>query len=146
VPQSNVIPASAEVVLDVRLTPGPDADAVAAEIDRACRATADAVPGVDVEWRPVNGFRSATRVDRDEPLVRAMVAAVKAATGGRAVFGGVPGSTDGTILRETLGIPIVTCGPGQRLIPHQVNEHVEISQLVDAANIYVASALKYLEV
>jgi succinyl-diaminopimelate desuccinylase len=145
VPQANVIPATAEVVLDVRLTPGPDADAVAAEIDRACRAAADAVPGVSVEWKPVNGFRSATRVDREEPLVRAMTWAVKAATGRRAVFGGVPGSTDGTILRETLGIPIVTCGPGHRLIPHQVDEYVEIEELVDAAKIYVASALKYLE-
>ena len=145
VPQPNVIPATAEVVLDVRLTPGPDADAVSAEIERACQAAAGAVPGVKVEWRAVNGFRPATRVDRDEPLVRAMVSAVKAATGRRAVFGGVPGSTDGTILRETLGIPIVTCGPGHRLIPHQVDEHVEIAELVDAAKIYVASALKYLE-
>ena len=145
VPQSNVIPATAEVVLDVRLTPGPDADAVRAEIDRACRAAADAVPGVSVEWQPVNGFRPATQVSRDEPLVQAMVSAVKTVTGRRAVFGGVPGSTDGTILRETLGIPIVTCGPGHRLIPHQVDEYVEISELVDAAKIYVASALNYLE-
>ena len=74
-----------------------------------------------------------------------MTWAVKAATGRRAVFGGVPGSTDGTILRETLGIPIVTCGPGRRLIPHQVDEHVAIAELVEAARIYVASALKYLE-
>ena len=144
-PQSNVIPATAEMILDVRLTPGPDAEAVAAEIDRACRAAAEAVPGVSVEWRPVNGFRPATRVDRGEPLVRAMMAAVKVVTGRRAVFGGVPGSTDGTILREILGIPIVTCGPGHRLIPHQVDEHVEIAELVDAARIYVASALRYLE-
>ena len=100
---------------------------------------------MSVEWRPVNGFRPATQVSRDEPLVRAMVSAVKTATGRRAVFGGVPGSTDGTILRETLGIPIVTCGPGHRLIPHQVDEYVEISGLVDAARIYIASALNYLE-
>jgi succinyl-diaminopimelate desuccinylase len=144
-PQSNVIPATAEVILDVRLTPGPGAEAVAAEIDGACRVAAEAVPGVTVEWRPVNGFRPATRVDRSEPLVRAMMAAVKAATARHAVFGGVPGSTDGTILHETLGIPIVTCGPGHRLIPHQVDEHVEISELLDAAKIYVASALNYLK-
>ena len=36
-------------------------------------------------------------------------------------------------------------GPGHRLIPHQVDEYVEIAELVDAAKIYVASALKYLE-
>jgi succinyl-diaminopimelate desuccinylase len=45
----------------------------------------------------------------------------------------------------TLGIPIVTCGPGDRLIPHQVDEYVDIEQLVEAAGIYVASALNFLE-
>lgn len=43
------------------------------------------------------------------------------------------------------GLPIVTCGPGNRLIPHQVNEFVETAQIVDAARIYAASALNYLE-
>ena len=55
------------------------------------------------------------------------------------------GSTDGTILRMQLGIPIVTCGPGDRLIPHQVDEFVAADQVVEAARIYVASALNYLE-
>jgi succinyl-diaminopimelate desuccinylase len=145
VPQSNVIPATAQATLDVRLTPGPDADAVAKEIDEACRRAADGCPGVSIEWAPINGFRMATRVERGEPLVRAMVGAVRRATGRPARWGGVPGSTDGTILRMELGIPIVTCGPGHRLIPHQVDEHVEIGELVDAARIYVAAALAYLK-
>jgi succinyl-diaminopimelate desuccinylase len=144
VPQSNVIPALAQATLDVRLTPGPDADAVAKEIDEACRRAADACPGATVEWEPINGFRLATQVDRTEPLVRAMARAVRRATGEAPRYGGVPGSTDGTILRMELGIPIVTCGPGNRLIPHQVDEYVEVGQLIDAARIYVASALAYL--
>jgi len=145
VPQSNVIPSVAQATLDVRLTPGPDAEAVAKEIDVACQQVMQACPGSTVEWQPVNGFRLATRVERSEPLVRAMVRGVRQATGRAPRFGGVPGSTDGTILRMTLGIPIVTCGPGHRLIPHQVDEHVEIGELVDAARIYVASALNYLK-
>ena len=145
VPQSNVIPATAHATLDVRLTPGADAHAVGKEIDEACRRAADACPGVSVEWKPVNGFRLATKVERSEPVVRAMVGAVRRATGRPARWGGVPGSTDGTILRMELGIPIVTCGPGHRLIPHQVDEYVEVAELVDAARIYVAAALAYLK-
>jgi succinyl-diaminopimelate desuccinylase len=145
VPQSNVIPSLAQATLDVRLTPGPDADAVAKEIDVACQRAMDAVPGATVEWQAVNGFRLATRVERSEPLVRAVVRGVRQATGHAPRFGGVPGSTDGTILRMTLGIPIVTCGPGNRLIPHQVDEHVEVRELVDAARIYTASALNFLK-
>jgi succinyl-diaminopimelate desuccinylase len=145
VEQSNVIPSSARVLLDVRLTPGPDETAVAGEIEAACRRAMARCPGTTIEWEPVNGYRLATKVERSEPLVRAMVAGVRQATGRRAVFGGVPGSTDGTILRMQLGIPIVTCGPGHRLIPHQADEYVEVAELVDAARIYVASALNFLQ-
>jgi succinyl-diaminopimelate desuccinylase len=45
-----------------------------------------------------------------------------------------------------LGIPIVTCGPGDRLIPHQVDEFVRADEIVEAAKIYAASTLNYLEV
>jgi succinyl-diaminopimelate desuccinylase len=143
-PQANVIPGTAQATLDIRLTPGPDEEAVRAEIDAACRRAMAAVPGVTLEWQPVNGYRSATRVEPSEPLVQAMVAAVRQATGRRPRFGGVPGSTDGTILNMGLGVPIVTCGPGARLIPHQVDEYVEVQELVEAARIYVASSLNYL--
>jgi succinyl-diaminopimelate desuccinylase len=142
--QPNVIPGAAAVTLDIRLTHGPDAPAIAAEIDRACQEVA-AATGVGVEWTPVSGYRLATRVDRGERLVQAMERAVRQVTGRRATFGGVPGSTDGTILRTELGIPIVTCGPGDRLVPHQVNECVEVAQLVEAARIYTAAALDFLD-
>jgi succinyl-diaminopimelate desuccinylase len=144
-PQSNVIPAVAQATLDIRLTPGPDEAAIAAEVDRACRA-AERVVGVTAEWQPVNGYRLATTVDRTEPIARAVATAVRQVTGRPPRYGGVPGSTDGTILRMALGLPIVTLGPGNRLIPHQVDEYVEVAELIDAARIYVASALNFLEV
>ncbi len=125
VPQSNVIPAVAETTFD--------SDAAVGQ------------PGIKVEWEPVNAFRLATRVDRSEALVEAMARGVKQAARRAPRYGGVPGSTDGTILRMQLGIPIVTCGPGDRLIPHQVDEFVAADQVVEAARIYVASALNYLE-
>jgi succinyl-diaminopimelate desuccinylase len=145
VPQSNVIPAVAETTFDIRLTPGIGDDGIRAELEAICRDAAAAQPGIKVEWEPVNAFRLATKVDRSEALVEAMARGVKQATRRAARYGGVPGSTDGTILRMQLGIPIVTCGPGDRLIPHQVDEFVAADQVVEAARIYVASALNYLE-
>ena len=146
VPQSNVIPAVAELVLDVRLTPGIDADGIRTELEAVCRKAEGAYPGVKVEWEAINSFRLATRVDKSEALVQAMIGGVKAGAGRSPRYGGVPGSTDGTILRMELGIPIVTCGPGDRLIPHQVDEFVRAEEVVEAARIYAASALNYLEV
>jgi succinyl-diaminopimelate desuccinylase len=145
VPQSNVIPAVAELVLDVRLTPGIDAEGMRTELEAVCRKAEGACPGVKVEWEAINSFRLATRVDKSEALVQAMIGGVKAGAGRSPRYGGVPGSTDGTILRMELGIPIVTCGPGNRLIPHQVNEYVDAAEIVEAARIYAASALNYLE-
>ncbi|PWU24662.1 MAG: peptidase M20 [Candidatus Rokuibacteriota bacterium] len=145
VAQSNVIPAAAEMTLDIRLTSGIDADGVRAEIEQVCAKAALAHPDLKIEWEPVNAFRLATRVERSEPLVRSVQRGVRQATGRAPKYGGVPGSTDGTVLRMTLGLPIVTCGPGTRLIPHQVNEYVDVSQIIDSARIYVASALNYLE-
>jgi succinyl-diaminopimelate desuccinylase len=145
VPQSNVIPAFAEMTLDVRVTPGIGADELHRELEGLCRRAESTLPGSKIEWEAVNPFRLATRVDRGEALVAAMVKGVKQATGRPPRWGGVPGSTDGTILRMELGIPIVTCGPGNRLIPHQVDEYVDVAEIVEAARIYVTSALNYLD-
>jgi succinyl-diaminopimelate desuccinylase len=146
VPQSNVIPAVAEMTLDIRLTAGIDADGVRAELEQLCARAAAAHPGAKVEWEPVNPFRLATRVERSEPLVQALARATRDCARRAPRFGGVPGSTDGTVLRMELGIPIVTCGPGKRSIPHQVNEYVDAAEVVEAARIYAAAALNYLEV
>ena len=145
VAQSNVIPSAAEATLDIRLTPGLDEPTLQEAIETMCRDVASSCAGVTVDWKPVNGYRLATRVEREEPLVAAMTKAVRQATGRAPRFGGVPGSTDGTILRTALGIPIVTCGPGHRLIPHQVDEYVEVRELCDAARIYAAAALNFLQ-
>jgi succinyl-diaminopimelate desuccinylase len=93
---------------------------------------------------PIEPPRPATRVDRGEEVVQALEWALRRVSGRRPVFGGVPGSTDGTILRAMLGIPIVTFGPGNRLIPHQVDERVPVDELVEAARAYAVAALRYL--
>ena len=144
-PQSNVIPAIAEMTLDVRLTPGIPSEGVQAEIEAVCRQAEAAVPGVKLEWEAVNAFRLPTKVEKSEAVVQAMIHGVRKATGSAPRFGGVPGSTDGTILRMELGIPIVTCGPGSRIIPHQADEYVEGKEVASAARIYAAAALMYLE-
>src|SRR5438477_11476537 len=58
-PQSNVIPALAEMTLDVRLTPGIDAEGMRGEIEALCRKAEAAVPGVKIEWEAVKAFSSA---------------------------------------------------------------------------------------
>ena len=54
------------------------------------------------------------------------------------------GATDGTFLWALKGIPIVTMGAGDRQVPHQLDEWVDLQQLVDTARIYALTALHYL--
>jgi succinyl-diaminopimelate desuccinylase len=144
VAQNNVIPATAELRLDVRLTPGVEPGGVLGAIEVLARDTERRCPGARVAVELVEAPRPATRVDRGEAVVRALEWAVRRVRGRRPVFGGVPGSTDGTILRTALGIPIVTFGPGNRLIPHQVDEHVPVAELLEAARCYAAAAVRFL--
>ena len=144
VAQNNVIPAAAEIRLDVRLTPGLEPGGVLGAIEELARDTERRCPGTRITVEPVEAPRPATRVDRSEAIVKALEWAVRRVSKRRPVFGGVPGSTDGTILRTALGIPIVTFGPGNRLIPHQVDEHVPVAELVEAARCYAATAVRFL--
>jgi succinyl-diaminopimelate desuccinylase len=144
-PQNNVIPGEAELRLDVRLVPGLEPASVLGAIEELARATERRWPGTRIEIETVEPPRPATRIGREEPVVRALGWAMRAVTGRPPRFGGVPGSTDGTIFHCEAGIPIVTCGPGNRQIPHQVDEHVEVKELGEAALAYAAAAVRFLD-
>jgi succinyl-diaminopimelate desuccinylase len=145
VAQPNVIPSGADLVLDVRLVPGLAPETAQGALEALARETEGCWPGTKVEIETIEPPRPATRIARSEPVVRAMAWGVRAVTGRRPRFGGVPGSTDGTIFVVERGLPIVTFGPGDRQVPHQVDEHVEVDQLVEAARCYAAAAVHYLD-
>ena len=59
-------------------------------------------------------------------------------------LGGVPGSTDGTIITSRTGIPTVVYGPGGKWIAHQADEFVEVDDLLRHADVYVEAAHRFL--
>ena len=144
VPQNNVIPSSADLLIDVRLVPGLAPRTVLAALRALARETAAGRPGIRMSVDVVEPPRPAVRTRRSERVVKALEWAVTAVTGRPPRFGGVPGTTDGTIFVAERGIPIVTFGPGGREVPHQVNEFVEVGQLTEAARCYAAAAVRFL--
>jgi succinyl-diaminopimelate desuccinylase len=142
-PQNNVMPGATEIVLDCRLIPGQDPDALADQIETLARAAVASDPRLRAELRVLE-VRHPTRTPRDHPVVAALGGAYAALTGSPPLYGGVPGSTDGTILNARKGIPIVTCGPGDIYIPHHIDEWVSIEEIKLAARMYVVAALRYL--
>ena len=141
--QLNVMPEQAYVALDIRTVPGQSHDEIEAELRAiAARLEADTARlhfHIDVfESRPW------TETKPNDPLVRAVEAVYPAVLGSEPRYGGVPGATDGTFLWAWRDIPIVTIGPGDREIPHQVDEFVRLSETVESARLYAAAAVTYL--
>jgi succinyl-diaminopimelate desuccinylase len=158
-PQLNVVPGEAEILVDVRTLPDQDHAAIrrslselarqsAAQANRHCRHI-DRRLGIERrgELAVTVDFlsdRPCTHTDEADPVVASAVWASRRVTGRQPVFAGVPGATDGTFLWALKQIPIVTMGAGDRQVPHQVNEWVDLDQLVDTARIYALTALHYL--
>ncbi|MCS6827364.1 MAG: M20 family metallopeptidase [Caldilinea sp.] len=141
--QKNVMPGASEAVLDIRLIPGQDPNALAREIETLLQSIVAGETGLRYEFRVLE-VRHPTFTDPDHPVVAALASAYTDLTGQPPVYGGVPGSTDGTILNARKGIPIVTCGPGDVHIPHHIDEWVDIEEIKTAARLYVLAAMRYL--
>lgn len=145
--QNNVTPGSAEAVLDCRLLPDQDPDGLARQTRQLLEAAvgAGADPRLTAEL-DVMELRRPTRTDPGEPVVAALASAFTDLTGEDSIYGGVPGSTDGSILNARKGIPIVTCGPGDIHIPHHVDEWVSLDEIRQAARLYALAAARFLGV
>jgi succinyl-diaminopimelate desuccinylase len=158
-PQLNVMPGEAEILVDVRTIPGQDHDAIRQALSRLAEQAATQVNGRYREYDGRLGIRRpwtvgvtvhflsdrpCTLTQADDPVVASALWASRQVSGRTAEFAGVPGATDGTFLWALKGIPIVTMGAGDREVPHQVDEWVDLDQLVDTARIYALTALHYL--
>jgi succinyl-diaminopimelate desuccinylase len=158
-PQLNVMPGKAEILVDVRTVTGQSHDDVRKEMTGLARRVENEVSShyesydvcLDLErsraMKVEVAFladRPCTYTDEQEPIVKSAAWATREIWKREPVFGGVPGATDGTFLRSWKGIPIVTMGAGDRQVPHQVDEWVDLDQLIETAKIYALTALRYL--
>lgn len=140
--QMNVMPADASMWVDIRTVPGVDHDELVGEVGVLARdAAADDEVAATVN---VIDNRPAVAVDEADPLVRAVWEAHRVVADTPPRLGGVPGTTDGTMLTTLGGIPSVVYGPGGKWIAHQADEFVDVADLVQHANVYVHAARRFL--
>lgn len=140
--QLNVIPAVAGVYLDIRTIPGVDHRILLTLIEELAETiAADTELTTRIE---VIDDRPPVDTPQDAPVVEALASAHRAVTGSKAVFGGVPGTTDGTILTRDAGLDTVVYGPGGKWIAHQADEFVEVSDIVTCARVYAKAAQIFL--
>ncbi|MFD2924857.1 M20 family metallopeptidase [Halobacillus naozhouensis] len=140
--QINVIPEQCMTTLDIRTVPGQDHEVLKQEIlEIFTRLKKD-----DEHFKADFGViedRPWTETDKEEAVVKAVAKAVKNVMKQEPKYNGVPGATDGTFL-HIAGVPIVTIGAGDREIPHQINEYVDIEELAETTQIYRQACLNFL--
>ena len=158
-PQLNVMPGESRVLVDIRTIPGQshpailnDLNALVSGIEQEVRnqyRRYDRLLGLNrdndlkIEMEILTD-RPCTLTERDDPVVKAADWATRQMGHQEPTYAGVPGATDGTYLWALKNIPIVTMGAGDRQVPHQVDEWVDLDQLVETAKIYALTALHYL--
>lgn len=140
--QINVIPDHCMTTLDIRTVPAQDHDELLAKIEAIIERMKAEDPDFKVELTVLDN-RPATATEKDEPVVQAIYQAVKEVLEIEPRYNGVPGATDGTFL-HVHGVPIVTIGAGDREIPHQIDEYVDIEELAETTAIYRKAALLFL--
>ncbi len=140
--QLNVIPADAILGIDIRTTPSVDHSKLLADIERLL-ADSSAATGVSLDLTIIDD-RPSTDTPLDSRVVQALVAGHERVTGAPAVFGGVPGTTDGTILWRDGGLDSVVYGPGGKWIAHQVDEYVEVAEIIQATEVFAYTAQAFL--
>jgi succinyl-diaminopimelate desuccinylase len=159
--QLNVMPGEARLLVDIRTLPRQSHAAIIEELQRMAAGVQDRVrdhyqdydgklglarrPGLTVGLEILTN-RPCTLTEPSEAVVQAAHWATCTVTGKEPEYGGVPGATDGTFLWAWKKIPIVTMGAGDREVPHQTDEWVDLDQLAETVKIYALTALHYLGV
>ncbi len=140
--QINVIPDHCRLTLDIRTVPEQNHDVLLQTFE----GIVSDMKAEDSDCRidlTVLDNRPPTATSKEEAVVKAIYSAVEEITGKEPIYNGVPGATDGTFLHME-GIPIVTIGAGDREIPHQLNEYVDIEELAETTAIFKEAALRFL--
>lgn len=144
-----VYPGHAEFGVDVRLVPGMTLenlkDDVEAFLDGLRREDPQLNVELELEPPPLEWF-PATEVSPEEPLVQALVSQAEVVLNRRLPFGVFPGGTEARFFQGVGGIPTVPAfGPGLLSLAHAPNEHVPLKSIVQADQIYAATAMAYLQ-
>jgi acetylornithine deacetylase/succinyl-diaminopimelate desuccinylase-like protein len=138
-----VVPPSATVELELRVTPGFTQD----QLERAVRGAVEAAD-VDAELEFAGGslrWMGPSEVEADHPVVTAARTAWQDVFDRSAQIGCFPGGTDARLFTEA-GIPALAgVGPGALIRAHHPDEFVTLDELDTAVALYAATVAHFME-
>ena len=140
----NVIPEAATIDVDRRPVVGETPESVVAGIEAALAPLRSRIPALEV-FVDVLSTLHPSLVNEGEAIVQAGLRAIEAAGGTARPPGAMrDGHTDQEWLVNDAAIPTIILGPGSAANMHGPDEYVEISQVMQATEIYRRLALAVL--
>ena len=135
-----------ECILDaiVIYRPGDDPDAVKREVEDYLNAVFDLDPWLQVH-RPTLAWPHhwpAYNTPVDHPICQTVARAHEAALAVAPVFQGFAAVNDAVYL-ERGGIPSISYGPGNLMMAHAVDEHIDVEEVIKACKVYAATAIDW---
>ena len=128
---ANMVASECRMVLDRRILPGEHAAAALAEIEALLAPLRAADPDFKATSRVVLDWPS-VEVAPDNPVVRALSAALLEVLGAPPAIGGKHGGTDAAWIYREAGIPMVHFSPGESRFVLAPDERVEIAAYMAA--------------
>lgn len=138
---TNVIPAYAEMEIDMRTLTNIDHDKVIKDAEALAEKMAAEKQGLHIEIEVINN-RPAVSTDENHPFVE-RVADICRDNGFKVNKKGLFFYTDASQIIPAFNAPFVIMGPGDDLMAHQIDERVEISSMTRMAKVYFDYIMKH---
>ncbi len=140
----NVIPDECTITLDRRLIPGETLNDARNEILAVIDKQKALDPDLVISVQEIIGIKPC-KTSLDEPIVEVVKNSVAQVKGVKQEVSGFSACCDMWCLMEEAHIPTVILGPGKLTMAHKANESISVADLHEAAKIYAAIALNWLQ-
>jgi len=140
----SVVPFEAEMNLDVRVPIQFTTAQVFEQIEKIIAKYQAANPKVSVKATVLDTVEP-FEVDKASPLVHIFSSSVRKVLNKPATLLHKTGTGDMNILGKAMDLPIVTYGPGDSHLDHTLDEHIDISEYLNAIQVYKETLLKLSE-
>ncbi|MEO0249434.1 MAG: M20/M25/M40 family metallo-hydrolase, partial [candidate division WOR-3 bacterium] len=138
----NIIPERCTFSIDRRLMPGETSASVREEIEKVLRECSG--DGISAQVQMIHEGWNPYAIDPNSPWVKTLCETIHEVVGHPPQIKGKAGCTDASHLYHLGKIPSVCFGPGLEDLAHAANERVALEKVVQAAKVFVLSAVTLL--
>jgi acetylornithine deacetylase/succinyl-diaminopimelate desuccinylase family protein len=138
------VPESCTIVFDRRTLPGETLTSVQEEIREMIKKLENENPKISIEFSP-HQIAEAAEISSNDKIVQIAAEETSTVTNLPARVTGASCTTDARYLINKAGIPSIILGPGNLTQAHTANEHVSLTEVTRAAEIYTRIAMNALK-